>query len=102
MNLECGTPLSKLKVDGGMTNNNFLMQTQSDIIGLEVMKPAMVETTSLGAAMVAGNAVGLWNMDLKVEGNSRIYKPKISDDEREMRFTKWKMAIERSLGWDQN
>ncbi|CAG9811996.1 unnamed protein product [Chironomus riparius] len=102
MNLECGTPLSKLKVDGGMTNNNFLMQTQSDIIGLEVMKPAMVETTSLGAAMVAGNAVGLWNMDLKVEGNSRIYKPKITDDEREMRFTKWKMAIERSLGWDQN
>ena len=102
MNLECGTPLSKLKVDGGMTNNNFLMQTQSDIIGLEVMKPAMVETTSLGAAMVAGNAVGLWNMDLKVEGNSRIYKPKITDNEREMRYTKWQMAIERSLGWDQN
>ncbi|KAG5667516.1 hypothetical protein PVAND_015495 [Polypedilum vanderplanki] len=102
MNLECGTPLSKLKVDGGMTNNNFLMQTQTDIIGLEVIKPAMIETTSLGAAMVAGAAVGLWNMDLKVESNSRNFKPKISDYERENCFTKWKMAIERSLGWDQS
>lgn len=102
MNLECGTPLAKLKVDGGMTNNNFLMQTQSDIIGLEVTKPAMIETTSLGAAMVAGAAVGLWNMDVKIEINARNFKPKINDDERELKFTKWKMAIERSLGWDQS
>jgi glycerol kinase len=102
MNLECGTPLSKLKVDGGMTNNNFLMQTQADIIGLEVVKPAMVETTSLGAAMVAGAAVGAWNVDQKIVGNARNYRPDITDDEREVRFEKWKMAIERSLGWDQN
>jgi glycerol kinase len=102
MNLECGTPLSKLKVDGGMTNNNFLMQTQADIIGLEVIKPAMIETTSLGAAMVAGAAVGLWNIDMKVDRNARNFKPKIGDDEREIRFEKWRMAIERSLGWDQS
>jgi glycerol kinase len=102
MNLECGSPLAILKVDGGMTNNNFLMQTQADIIGLEVVKPAMVETTSLGAAMFAGHAVGLWNLETKIEANSRNYKPKISDDEREVKFTKWRMAIERSLAWNQN
>lgn len=55
MNMECGIPLTKLKVDGGMTNNSKLMQWQSDLIGLEVIKPSMIETTALGAAMFAGN-----------------------------------------------
>lgn len=100
MNLECGNRLNLLKVDGGMTNNHFLMQTQADLIGLEVIKPAMVETTSLGAAMAAGNAVGLWNIETKIEGSSKTFKPKIGDDEREQRFKKWEMAIERSLGWE--
>lgn len=102
MNLECGTPLTTLKVDGGMTNNNFLMQTQADIIGLDVIKPSMVETTSLGAAMAAGAAVGLWNVETKIENNSKRFKPKLSDDERDLKFKKWEMAIERSLGWDHN
>lgn len=101
MNLECGTPLTTLKVDGGMTNNDFVMQTQADLIGLEVIKPSMVETTSLGAAMAAGSAVGLWNIEAKIEGSSRKFKNKINDDERERRFKKWEMAIERSLGWEQ-
>lgn len=100
MNLECRTPLATLKVDGGMTNNDFLMQTQADLIGLEVIKPSMVETTSLGAAMAAGAAVGLWNVDAKLGGNVKRFKPKIGDDERERTFKKWEMAIERSLGWD--
>lgn len=101
MNLECGTPLTTLKVDGGMTNNDFVMQTQADLIGLEVIKPSMVETTSLGAAMAAGSAVGLWNIEAKIEGSSRKFKNKINDGERERRFKKWEMAIERSLGWEQ-
>lgn len=100
MNLECGTPLSTLKVDGGMTNNDFVMQTQADLIGLDVIKPSMVETTSLGAAMAAGAAVGLWNVETKIEGSSRKFKNKISDDERERRFKKWEKAIEKSLGWE--
>lgn len=102
MNLECGTPLSKLKVDGGMTNNVKLMQWQADIIGLEVVKPAMVETTALGAAMFAGRAVGKWDLNAKSDVNSRNFKPQISEDERDVRFKKWKMAIDRSLAWDQN
>lgn len=60
----------------------------------------MVETTSLGAAMAAGAAVGLWNVDEKIEMNARKFKPKIGNDERELRFKKWEMAIERSLRWD--
>lgn len=102
MNLECGVPLTMLKVDGGMTNNLKLMQWQADIIGLEVIKPSMIETTSLGAAMFAGHAVGKWSLTAKNDINSRKFKPVISDDERDVRFKKWKMAIDRSLGWDQN
>ena len=102
MNLECGAPLVKLKVDGGMTNNVKLMQWQADIIGMEVIKPSMIETTALGAAMFAGHAVGKWNINAKTDIKSRTFLPKISDDERDVRFKKWKMAIERSLGWDQN
>ena len=100
MNQDCGVPLSKLKVDGGMTTNNNLMQWQADLIGLEIVRPAMVETTALGAAVVAGRAVGKWSMDFVLEGSARKYKPLITDDERDLRYTKWKMAIERSLGWD--
>lgn len=102
MNLECGAPLAKLKVDGGMTNNVKLMQWQSDIIGIDVIKPSMVETTALGAAMFAGRAVGCWNINAKTDITARTFSPKITDDERDVRFKKWKMAIERSLGWDQN
>lgn len=103
MNMECGqAPLTKLKVDGGMTNNSALMQWQSDLIGLEVIKPAMVETTALGAAMMAGRAIGKWDMNAKTDIKARSFHPQISEDERDIRTKKWKMAIERSLGWDQN
>lgn len=101
MNQECGAPLNTLKVDGGMTNNTKLMQWQSDIIGIDVIKPLMVETTALGVAMFAGHAVGKWNLNAKTEMAAIKFHPQISEDEREGRFKKWKMAIERSLGWDQ-
>jgi len=101
MNQECGAPLTTLKVDGGMTNNATLMQWQSDLSGVEIAKPVMVETTSLGAALFAGNAVGKINLNSKAQKPAALFHPKISDDERESRFKKWKMAIERSLGWDQ-
>lgn len=101
MNQECGAPLSELKVDGGMTNNAKLMQWQADLIGIEVVKPLMVETTSLGVAMFAGNAVGKWNLNAKTPMTAVTFHPQISEDERDSRFKKWKMAIERSLAWDQ-
>ncbi|XP_053677169.1 glycerol kinase [Anopheles nili] len=101
MNNDCGTPLQKLKVDGGMTVNSSMMQWQADLIGLDVLKPTFVETTALGAAMVAGRAVGKWDIEnVSVESSCTVFKPQISEDERDMRYSKWKMAIERSFGWE--
>ena len=100
---DCGIPLQSLKVDGGMTENKLLMQTQSDLIGLKIVKPKMAETTALGAAMMAGYAVGVWDLErVEVPMETELIKPKIAEDERDMRYSKWKMAIERSLGWDIN
>ncbi|GAB0097048.1 Glycerol kinase [Sergentomyia squamirostris] len=101
MNNDCGIPLQKLRVDGGMTENRLLMQLQSDLIGLEIIKPRMAETTALGAAMMAACAVGKWDIKtVEVPMESIRYEPKIGVDERDMRYSKWKMAVERSFGWD--
>lgn len=100
MKSDSGITLPRLLVDGGMTTNNALMQWQADLTGLEVKRPSFLETTALGAAMAAGRAVGKWNMDVNLEMVSSKYKPSISEDEKDQRYNKWKMAIERSLGWD--
>lgn len=101
MSKDCGIPLQSLRVDGGMTENKLLMQTQADLIGLKIVKPKMAETTALGAAMMAGYAVGVWDLErVEVPMETVLIKPKIDENERDMRYSKWKMAIERSLGWD--
>uniref|UniRef100_A0A1L8E1W7 Probable glycerol kinase n=1 Tax=Nyssomyia neivai TaxID=330878 RepID=A0A1L8E1W7_9DIPT len=101
MNKDCGIPLQKLRVDGGMTENKLLMQLQSDLIGLEIIKPRMAETTALGAAMMAACAVGRWDVKtIEVPMETMKYEPKIGVDERDIRYSKWKMAVERSFGWD--
>lgn len=103
MSKDCGIPLQSLRVDGGMTENGLLMQTQADLIGLRIVKPQMAETTALGAAMVAGFAVGAWDLErVEVGMETVVIRPEIEENERDMRYTKWKMAIERSLGWDIN
>ncbi|KAG4065728.1 hypothetical protein HA402_012406 [Bradysia odoriphaga] len=100
MKKDCGIPPQKVQVDGGMTSNQLLMQLQSDLIGLDVIKPEMAESTALGAAMVAGRAVGKWDMTLPIPLKSSSFKSTITDDERDVRYSKWKMAVERSLGWE--
>lgn len=101
MKQDCGIPLSRLQVDGGMTASNLLMQLQSDLIGMDVMRPKMAETTALGAAMVAGRAVGVWDIEkVEIPMEATIFSPKITDNERDVRYSKWKMAVERSFGWD--
>lgn len=103
MNKDCGIPLQSLQVDGGMTENGLLMQTQSDLIGLKIIKPKMAETTALGAAMMAGHAIGQWDLDrVEVPIDNVQFKPTIDENERDMRYDKWKMAVDRSLGWDRN
>ncbi|KAJ4436336.1 hypothetical protein ANN_18967, partial [Periplaneta americana] len=101
MNQDCGIPLTKLLVDGGMTSNNYVMQLQADLCGIPVVRPLMTETTALGAAMAAGSAegIGVWDLENLQAVGSDTFRPSISEDERDMKYSRWKMAIERSLGW---
>ncbi|KAL1876845.1 hypothetical protein VTK73DRAFT_9147 [Phialemonium thermophilum] len=103
MEKDSGHALKELAVDGGMCNSDLTMQTQADINGIPVHRPAMRETTALGAAIAAGFAVGMWKTfddlkDVNVEGSTKFY-PKISKEERDARFAKWEKAVQMSRGW---
>ncbi|XP_047712434.1 glycerol kinase 2 [Prionailurus viverrinus] len=103
MNHDCGIPLRHLQVDGKMTNNKVLMQLQADILHIPVIKPPMPETTALGAAMAAGAAegVGVWSLkpeDLSVVIMER-FEPQIKATECEIRYSTWKKAVIKSMGW---
>lgn len=99
MNKDYGQCIAELKVDGGMTANSLLMQLQADLAGITVVKPNMAESTALGAAMVAGAAVGYWNMVTPLILPSRTWSSRYTDDERDVRYSRWKMAVERAMGW---
>ena len=101
MEAELGTDMSLLRVDGGASANNFLMQFQSDVLGVRVLRPKVVETTAMGAAMLAGRAVGLWN-DAQLRGlqtPDREFVPAMDETERSRLLRQWKRATERSAGW---
>nr|XP_030735804.1 glycerol kinase-like [Globicephala melas] len=103
MNRDCGIALSHLQVDGGMSNNKILMQLQADILYIPVVKPLMPETTALGAAMAAGAAegVGVWSLepeDLSAVTMER-FEPQINAKESEIRYSTWKKAVMKSMGW---
>jgi len=104
MNKDSGIELTSLKVDGGMTINTLLMQVQSDILGIDVVRPSMTETTALGAAMAAGGAEGVavWNLheDDAHPITCDVFQPTISQTERSERMCKWKKAVERSMKWE--
>lgn len=82
-----------------MTANSLLMQLQSDLTGITIVKPNMSESTALGAAMIAGAGVGKWNISEKLNIGVDIWLPRLTGNERDIRYCKWKEAIERSLGW---
>ncbi|KPM48743.1 glycerol kinase GlpK [Jiulongibacter sediminis] len=95
--------IKSLRVDGGMTVNELLMQFQSDIMDVEVIRPKMIETTALGAAYAAGMAVGYWKNfdDLTANwGIDKTWKSEMSEELRAKNFNGWKKAIERSLDWE--
>ena len=99
---DSGISLSALKVDGGASANNYLMQTQADISDAPVLRPACVETTAMGAAYLAGLAVGYWAGTEEIRKNwcvDRRFAPNIPDSLREKRIRGWKKAVECSLGW---
>jgi len=103
MNKDCGIPLTKLHVDGKMTRNNLLMQLQADISGIPVFRAQSQDVTALGVAMIAGQAQGIDAWDISAEHRESVpsdtFLPTITEDERDARYTKWKMAVQRSLGW---
>ena len=102
MQADSGINLSALKVDGGACANNFLMQFQADIIGAPVNRPVCVETTAMGAAYLAGLAVGYWSSKDDVKKNwafDRIFKPEMSAADREEHIKGWKKAVKCSFGW---
>ena len=102
MESDSGIALSALKVDGGASANNYLMQTQADISNAPVLRPACVETTAMGAANLAGLAVGYWAGTEEIRKNwcvDRRFAPNIPDSLREKRIRGWKKAVECSLGW---
>ena len=102
MEADSGIKLSALKVDGGASANDFLMQTQSDIIGAPVNRPSCVETTAMGAAYLAGLAVGYWANKEDVRKNwaiNAIFEPQIGAEEREKKIKGWKKAVKYAYGW---
>ena len=102
MKADSGIELAALKVDGGASANDFLMQTQSDIINAPVNRPQCVETTAMGAAYLAGLAVGYWASKEDVIKNwaiDKTFEPKIADEEREKRIKGWNKAVKYAYGW---
>ena len=102
MEEESGVQIRTLKVDGGASNNNFLMQFQSDILGVDVLRPQCVETTALGAAYLAGIAVGYWEDVEDVRANwalSRTFHADMSDEKRQHLLKGWKKAVGRAFEW---
>ena len=102
MRADSGTGLSELRVDGGATQNDLLMQFQADLLGVPVVRPRIFETTALGAAYLAGLAVGYWNnrKDIAAQWRAdRTFEPKMSRDEAHRLQAKWQKAVRRALGW---
>jgi glycerol kinase len=103
MEQDAGIEISSLRVDGGMTVNELLMQFQSDMLDVPVIRPKMIETTALGAAYAAGLAVGFWqNFEDLVQnwGVDKQWKPDMPAEKRTEYYHGWKKAIERSLNWE--
>ncbi|MGQ9572896.1 MAG: glycerol kinase GlpK [Dehalococcoidia bacterium] len=102
MESECGLTLPELRVDGGAVANDLLMQIQADILGREVVRPAVTETTALGAAYLAGLAVGFWQGQDELASRWRVdkrFQPRMDASQREVLYEGWKRAVERAKGW---
>ncbi|BBX46844.1 glycerol kinase GlpK [Mycobacterium cookii] len=102
MQADSGVRLEVLKVDGGITANDLCMQIQADVLGVDVVRPVVAETTALGAAYAAGLAVGFWSGPDELRANwqeGRRWTPSWSDDERASGYAGWRKAVQRTLDW---
>lgn len=103
MQHDSGITLRELRVDGGAVANNFLCQFQADILGVPVLRPAITETTALGAAYLAGLAVGFWKSTNEVASHwklDRRFDPRLRKADRERRYEQWRRAVERARKWE--
>jgi glycerol kinase len=101
MEEDAGIRLAQLKVDGGACANNILMQFQADILGTEVERPEVIESTAMGAAFLAGIYIGLWKKEdiLKIRKVERIFKPEMNETMRDRLYKTWLKAVERTKAW---
>ena len=99
---DAGLLLETLRVDGGASANDFLMQFQADILGAPVERPALLEVTAKGAAALAGLATGFWSDPAEAVGSAdlTVFEPRMGDDRREALYADWKRAVERATDWD--
>jgi glycerol kinase len=103
MQKDSGITLTNLKVDGGAVANNFLMQFQSDILGVPVSRPKVIETTALGAAYLAGLATGYWGSREEIAAKwqiDRVFKPDMDEGKRNSLYSGWKKAVKRAMEWE--
>jgi glycerol kinase len=104
MTADSGVALGELRVDGGAAANDLLLEIQADLLGTPVVRPRMLETTALGAAYLAGLAVGVWPDTDEIAAHSeveRIFQPKLPRAQAERRLARWLQAVERSKGWEE-
>jgi len=102
MRMDSGFSVEQLRVDGGASRNDFLMQFQSDITGLQVVRPKVIETTSLGTAYLAGLGAGVWESVSEPRSmweSERTFRPSMGEGERERLLKRWEEAVKRSLSW---
>jgi glycerol kinase len=105
MQKDSGVHIQQLRVDGGAAANNLLMQFQADLLGVPVVRPKVTETTALGAAYLAGLAVGYWNSEADVQANWRVdreFDPGMSRDEAAHRMVRWEAALNRAKDWEEH
>ena len=102
MEEDMGHSISKFKVDGGASENNFLLEFQSNIMNMQVYRPKCIETTSLGAAYLAGLATGYWKNTDDIIANwqiDKVFEPDMAQEEREELLEGWHKAVKCTLGW---
>ena len=104
MQKDSGAKLKELRVDGGASNNDLMMQFQADILGVPVVRPRVTETTALGAAYLAGLAVGYWKSTDEIAQQwqeDKRFEPQMSEEERTRLMNRWKKAVERARNWEE-
>ncbi len=102
MEQDSGVKSKELRVDGGAAADNLLMQFQSDLLGIPVVRPKVLETTALGAAYLAGLATGVWASREEIAKQWKVakrFEPKMKREEAARRMEEWRRALERARGW---